>query len=155
MKRVVNLAMTILTAASLWGMQGCPVFPIDMAVEETAELSISILGCNETTQPQLVLIGAPLSWNEEDISFGEIDGSAACTFQVSFSPSVPSLYRLRISTTRADGVDEGAAEAFAQASRPPVFGGSRSLSIVIEGGPDEDRVVSQLTIESMIVGGNS
>ncbi|RME56646.1 MAG: hypothetical protein D6795_00990 [Deltaproteobacteria bacterium] len=155
MKQFVNLAMTILTAASLWGMQGCPVFPINMAVEETAELSISILGCNEATQPQLVLIGASLSWNEDDISFDEIDGSMACTFRVAFSPSVPSLYRLRVSTTRSDGVNEGAAEEFAQVSRPPVFGGSRSLNIVIEGGPDEDRVVSQLTIESMIVGGNS
>ena len=155
MRRFVNLAMTILTAAGLWGMQGCPLFPIEMAVEDTAELSISVVGCNAERQPTIVLIGESLSWDAEATSFGNYGDAETCNFHVFFTPSRPSLYRLRVSATHADGTNEAATDAFAQVSSPPFGGGNKTLQIVIEGGPDEDRVLEEVTIESIPLRGDS
>ncbi|RME54576.1 MAG: hypothetical protein D6795_04060 [Deltaproteobacteria bacterium] len=152
MKRFVNLAMTVLTAATLWGLQGCPVFPINMAVEDTAELSITVLDCTEETRPDIVLLDPTLTWDENATSFGKEAGADACTFHVYFTPTLPNLYRLRVSTTHLDGNEEEAAEELAQVSRPPVLGASTILQIVIEGGPDEDRIVQTIEIASEIAG---
>ena len=152
MKRFVNVAMTILTTAIVMGLQGCPPLSIEIAVEESAELSISLLGCTEEMQPTITLIGETLSWDENATTFGKSGETDLCTFRVLFTPTLPSLYRLRVSSLHADGGSEAAAEAFAQASLPPVLDASTILNIVIEGGPDEDRAVVELEIESKIVG---